>query len=192
MTRHPSAAALAAALQYAKEISATVIYRQVRTAHRNELWIRTPPGGRWNPHFPALYVSLEQDVALAERIKRTGALPTSLVVGIGSLHLPRALDIRLAKVQALLRITRASITRDNYGTSHILAALLFDAGVTGLIVPAALLSTARMYPHFWFDRDDARELRRTPSGGANVVVFGRNVDLDETDRFECTIRGVPR
>ena len=70
MRPNVSAAAVSAALQFVRAFSATVVYRQVPAAYQAMLWHASPPGGRWNPTFPALYAALDLDVALAERIKR--------------------------------------------------------------------------------------------------------------------------
>ena len=136
MRPNVSAAAVSAALQFMRAFSATVVYRQVPVAYEAMSWHASPPGGRWNPTFPALYAALDLDVALAERIKRTGPVRTELTVGLSRARFARVLDLRSPDVRTLLRVARDALTRDDYRATHALATTLFLASITGLLVPA--------------------------------------------------------
>jgi RES domain-containing protein len=193
MRPNAGAAAVSAALQFLRAFSATVVYRQVPVAYEAMSWHASPPGGRWNPTFPALYAALDLDVALAERIKRTGPVRSELAVGLSRVRFARVLDLRSPDVRTLLRVARDALTRDDYRATHALASRLFVAGIRGLLVPAALTRVAGFYPHFWFERDGEPELRRTPAGGTNLVVFPDHVaagdEREEIGRFHCAIWG---
>ena len=193
MRPNVSAAAVSAALQFVRAFSATVVYRQVPVAYQAMLWHASPPGGRWNPTFPALYAALDLDVALAERIKRTGPVRTELTVGLSRARFARVLDLRSPDVRTLLRVTRHALTRDDYRATHVLASTLFVTSITGLLVPAALTRMAGFYPYFWLERDGEPELHRTPTGGTNLVVFPDHVaagdERKETGRFHCAVWG---
>lgn len=125
-----------------------VIYRQVLRSRRAERWLYSARPGRWNPSFAALYTSLSLDVALAERLKRTGTDLTGLTVGVGDIVLERVVDLTTAAVHAWLGITLEDIVMDrDYRISHRIATMLHAEGVTGLLAPAALSSVSRTVPN---------------------------------------------
>lgn len=85
---HSAVAEVAAeAYQFAPQ----VVFRQVIAASRalwEPIW-----SARWNNGFPALYTSLELDVASAER---TRARPVQLLVGLAVVTVNRTLDLGFA------------------------------------------------------------------------------------------------
>jgi len=189
------AVAIAAAVRSMRPFTGRVVYRQLLVQNPAGLWEPSARARRWNLGFPALYTSALLDVALAERIKRTLARPVSLVVGVANVSVARVVDVGLADVQHALGITVAALTTEDYDLTQRLSAALFEAGVTGVLVPAAVASTAVLYPSFRVIRDGHREVRRTPAAGTNLVLFTDNLRrgdaYPETDRFRCEVVGIP-
>jgi RES domain len=143
-----SAAAVAAAARYVHPFVGQVVHRQLPVQSPADLWAPTEHARRWNVGFPGLYTSLLLDVAFAERVKRTLARPAPLIVGVARASITRVLDFQLAAVQQALGVTFAALTTEDYSSSQQLGAALFQAGITGLLVPAAIASTAALYPSF--------------------------------------------
>ncbi len=172
-----------------------VIYRQVLRAQSPRRWLYSTYPGRWNPSFPALYTSLSLDVALAERLKRTGTDLTDLTVGVGDVALERVADLTTPAALTRWGIGPEDVVLDrDYRVPHRIAATLHAEGATGLLAPAALSSVSRLLPRFVLRRDTHEETRRTPSSGVNLIIFPANVlylvPIQETDWFDCTIWGL--
>jgi RES domain-containing protein len=191
----PRASAIAEALQCAQTFSGRVVHRQVLAARRRRLWRPSTRPWRWNTDFPALYTSLDEAVAIAERIKLTRARRIRILVGRAEATIHRTLDLTDASMQALLEVTPEELIAEDYDVPQALGALLFRGGVTGLLVPAALEAVAHVYPSFEMVRRQHREIRKTPAGGTNLVIFTDNLTRDdgylEQSRFACEIAGIP-
>jgi len=172
-----------------------ILQRQLPAQNPAALWTPTLHARRWNLGFPALYASLLLDVALAERIKRTLARPAQLLAGVATASIARVVDVGLVEVQEALGVSIDALTTADYTLTQQLGTALFQAGVTGLLVPAALAETARRYPSFRFIRHGHSEVRPTPASGTNLVLFTSNLRrgdaYPETDRFACEVTGIP-
>ena len=172
-----------------------VVYRQVLRPRRAERWLHYNHPGRWNPSFAALYTSLSLDVALAERLKRTGTDVARLSVGVGEVVLERVVDLTTPEALKAVGVTLEDITlgRD-YRIPHRIATRLYADGITGLLAPAALASVSRLLPRFVVRRDEREETRETPTIGVNLVIYPANllylVPVRETDTFDCTLWGL--
>jgi len=148
---------------------------------------------RWNSGFPALYTSLTLEVALAERIKRTRARPVELVVGKAQASLHAVLDLTGDSVQKALGVAVADLTADDYSVAQRLAHRLYDAGVTALVVPAAIATTATLYPRFSMRRGARTAIYDTPVEGTNLVIYTENLHrgdaYPEVERFAAKCAG---
>jgi RES domain-containing protein len=187
--------AIAAAKRHVRPFGGQVVYRQLPVQNPADLWAPTTHPGRWNLGVPALYTSLLLDVALAERIKRTLARPTPVLVGVARASIARVLDLGPAEVRRPFGVTVAVLKTEDYSVPQRLGAALFEAVVTGVLVPAAIASTAAQYPRFRFSRDSHTEVRPTPRAGANLVIFADNLRrgdaYPEINRFHCEVVGIP-
>jgi hypothetical protein len=150
---------------------------------------------RWNAGFPALYTGLDLDVALTERLKRTGPVAVRLLVGRADALIARTVDLCDLSVLGRLSLGTGELVGD-YALPQELGAAFLRAGVTGLLVPAAIAETAQLYPRFRVVREgQTPEVRQTPAQGVNLVIFTDNLvagdRYPEIDRFSCEIRGLP-
>ena len=181
---------------HAHPFSGRVVHRQVRRPHAHALWDPGFGPYRWNSGFPALYASLSLDVALAERIKRTLARPVDLVVGVAQADLRITLDLTAPAVQATLGMTAEELTADDHTLTQQLGRRLYDAGATALLVPAAITSTAALYPRFSMRRDGRVSIHATPAQGTNLVIYTDHLRpgdaYPEIERFACIVRGFRR
>lgn len=173
-----------------------VVFRQVLRSRAAERWLHSVHPGRWNPAFPALYTSLSLDVALAERLKRTGTDVTDLTVGIGEVSLEHVVDLTIPAALAEFGATPEDVVRDSeYGVPHRIATALHAKGIMGLLVPAALSSVSRLLPRFVVRRDQHEETHETPSSGIHLVIYPASVlyliPLNEIETFNCTVWGLP-
>lgn len=195
MSALPPASALADAARQVRAFSGRIIHRQVPAANEAALWQPTLRSWRWNRGFPALYTSLELDVALAERIKVTLAVPTILVVGVADATIARTLALTDPSTLAGLGLTLENLTQSDYAFTQDLGTAFHASGVTALLVPAALRETAQFYPRFRFTRDGHIAIRATPDSGVNLVLFTDNLHrhdaYPETARFTCEVAGIP-
>jgi hypothetical protein len=114
---------------------------------------------------------------------------------VATAHITRVVDFGLAEVQQTLSVSIEALTTEDYTLTRQLGAALFQAGVTGLLVPAAIAETARRYPTFRFTRDGHSEVCPTPTSGTNLVIFTNNLRrgdaYPETARFFCEVVGIP-
>lgn len=190
-----SATAIAQATRSVHPFAGQVAHRQLLAQASAGLWAPTSHARRWNTGFATLYTSLLLDVALAERVKRSLARPVQLVVGIARVSIARVLNFELAAVRRSFGLAEDALTTEEYGLTQRLGAALFDAGITGLLVPAAIATTAAYYPSFRFTSEGRTEVRPTPRGGTNLVIFtdklNRGDGYPETGRFRCEIAGLP-
>ncbi len=117
----PSASAIAEAFQHLRSFRGRLIYRQVLTARRRRLWAPSSHPWRWNTDFPALYTSLEENVAIAERIKLTLARPTAIVLAWADAVVRDVLDLTDPAIQALLKVDWRMLVADTYDVPQTLA-----------------------------------------------------------------------
>ena len=140
-----SAAAVAAIVDTHRRFDGRVVYRQVPTGlagqPRPALWRPTRRPWRWNDAFPTLYTALSLEVAYAERLKRTGAAPVRLVVGVADVSIGRTLDLTDPSVLVRLRVRVADLVADDHTVTRALGTAFYQAGITGLLVPAAIVTT---------------------------------------------------
>jgi RES domain-containing protein len=172
---------------------AHIVFRQVVRAW-GRLW-EPVMSARWNVGFPALYTGLDLDVALTERLKRTGPVSVRLIVGRADALIARTVDLCDLSILARLGPRTAELVED-YALPQELGGAFLRTGVTGLLVPAAIAETAHLYPRFRLVREgQTLEVRQTPAQGVNLVIFTDNLvagdRYPEIDRFTCEIRGLP-
>lgn len=175
-----------------------VVYRQVRHARRRLLWVPSTDPYRWSVGFPALYTSLSEDVAIAERIKRTGTDPTHTVLGTALVEIRSVADLTTPADLAAAGVTPADITGPSYILTQRLGRQAFDQELAGLLVPAAILGLAEIFPRFRYVPARGRATERPmPHDGVNLVlvldrfgpkdVFNRDVEPRRT----VTVFGIP-
>ena len=196
----PSAAAVAAIVDTHRRFDGRVVYRQVPTAlagqPRPAWWRPTRRPWRWNDAFPTLYTALSLEVAYAERLKRTGAAPVRLVVGVADVSIGRTLDLTDPSVLVRLRVRVADLVADDHTVTRALGTAFYQAGITGLLVPAAIATTAREYPRLRVVRDGRATVHTTPTEGTNLVIFRSNRRQGDSwrervaERFVCEIAGL--
>lgn len=175
-----------------------VVYRQVRYAWRRELWTASADPFRWSVGLLALYTSLTEDVAIAERIKRTGADPTRIVIGRAMVTLRAVGELNTPAGLRAAGVTLADLTGPSYALPQGLARQAYAQGVAGLLVPAAIIGLASIYPTFRYAVARGRAVDRPmPVEGSNLVLFperlgGRNTFVpDVRPRSAITISGHP-
>src|SRR5437867_11452810 len=118
MSSLPRASVMTEVAGSAHPFSGHIVYRQVVDEHHAVLWRPSHHPWRWNLGFPALYTSLELNVAIAERLKIAFALPVRLVVGLAEATLARVLDLTASGTLAKLGIVRDDLTSDDYPVTH--------------------------------------------------------------------------
>ncbi len=187
-------AALAAAR--VRPFAGRVMHRQRLVHWADRLWEPVTHPWRWSAGFPAVYTSLALDVAIAERIKRTLGRPVRIVVGIATVRIARVLDLTEQDNLRTLGVTTDRLTVDDYTLTQQLGRMLRDAGVAGALAPAAIMTTAALYPHFRMVRDGRAAIHGTPSQGINLVIYTENLrrgdEYPEVERFTCEVRGLKR
>lgn len=195
MPAQPSASAIAEALRLVGWFRGQLIYRQVLAYRRHRLWQPTRWPGRWNRDFPALYTSLEERVAIAERVKLTLARPVTIVLARAKAKIRRVLDLTNPDVLDVLGTTRDALVTDVYDFTQDLAASLHKAGVRGLLVPAAIQGTVALYPRVEIIRRQHHEQVELSPYGTNCVLFPTNLTktdrYDEEKRHAMRIAGIP-
>jgi len=174
--------------------SGRIVHRQVVGDRSDFLWQPTVLPWRWNAGFAALYTSVELHVTLAERLKIAFTFPIRLVVGLAEAAIARVLDLTAPSTLARLGLARDDLTTDDYSVTQHLAVAFFAAGVTALLVPAAIEGVARLYPRFRLVRGKQAIVYPTPASGVNLVISPDNLrHLDrypEIDRFACEVTGL--
>lgn len=193
-------AAIAAVVDTHRRFDGRVVYRQVPMGPPDRpqpaLWRPTSRPWRWNAEFPTLYTALSLGVAFTERIKRTGAVPIRLLVGIADVSIARVLDLTDPTVLGLLPLRAADLTTDDHTVTRGLGSAFFHAGITALLVPAAIAATARDYPRFRVVRDGRATIEITPREGTNLAIFRSNRRPRDSwpersvERFVCEIAGL--
>lgn len=201
MPAFPSAAAIAAPVHTQHRFQGQVIYRHVPAGSAGSLppalWRATTHPWRWNGAFPTLYTALSLDVSFAERLKRSGPAPVRVVVGVADATIARTIDLTDPAILALLGVGTPDLTRAEYTLTRTLGIAFYHAGITALLVPAAIEIAARQYPRFRVVRGGVPELRATPASGTNAVIFPSNRRRGDRwperrdERFECEIAGIP-
>ncbi len=191
----PIAADVAAVVTaHVRPFHGEIVHRQVRRPYAPALWEPGLGPYRWNSGFPALYTSLTLEVAFAERIKHTRARPVALVVGKAQANLSTTLNLAIPAIQRVLGVAAADLTGDNYSVPQRLGRRLYDVGVTALVVPAAIATTAALYPRFSMRRGARAAVYDTPVEGTNLVIYTdrlRPGDIyPEIERFACVVRGL--
>jgi hypothetical protein len=77
-----------------------------------------------------------------------------------------------------------------------LGTAFYQAGITGLLVPAAIATTAREYPRFRVVCNGRATVHTTPTEGTNLVIFRSNRRPGDSwrervaERFVCEIAGL--
>jgi len=180
----------------ARPFAGLVVYRQRLTRWAKNLWEPVTDSWRWSSGFPAVYTSLALNVAIAERIKRTLARPVRLVVGIASARIAKVVDLTEREALDTLGLAVKDCTADEYTLPQQLGRMLRDAGVTAVLVPAAIAATASLYPRFRMARNGRTTIHVTPAQGTNLVIYtenlGRRDEYPEVERFVCEARGLRR
>jgi len=176
-------------------LTAQIVYRQVLAVVADRLWTPTTRPGRWSD-FPAIYTSLSLEVALTERLKRTGAARTDLVVATADVSLEGVLDLTTNAALSDFGASVASVSADGYDVPQRIGRLLRDAAVQGVLVPAAIAREHRRYAGFVLEKrgGGAPEQIKTPTSGVNLVIFVEHASarwFKERERFLCTIHGLP-
>jgi RES domain-containing protein len=177
-----------------KPFHGRILIRQVVAEAAATLWVPTVRPYRWSSGFPALYTSLELDVAIAERLKRTGLRRTRLAVGVARATIRRTVDLTADVALSVVGETVQDVSGPDYDVPQRVGRGLFEAGIAALLVPAVITEVAHQYPRFLFVRGGHSEQRRTPSSGTNLVIFPDNLErgdgYPEVDRFVCEILGI--
>ena len=157
------------------------MYRQVRYARRRQLWTASADSFRWSVGFPALYTSLAEDVAIAERIKRTGAAPTRIVIGRATVTVSAVAELTTAAGLAAAGLVLADVTGAGYAIPQRLGRQAYEQGLAGLLVPAAIAGLAMLYPTFRYAPARGRAVERPmPIDGVNLVLFPPRFGLHDT------------
>lgn len=171
-----------------------IIVRQVVAEAVAALWRPTVHPHRWSRGFPALYTSLDLDVAIAERLKRTGLRRTRLAVGLARASIQRTVDLSLDASLATVGASTQGVTGLDYTVPQRIGRELFEGGVAALLVPAAIAEVAQHYPRFRLVQDRHVEERATPGTGIHLVIFPDNLErgdgYPEIERFLCEILGM--
>lgn len=176
--------------------SGEVVWRNVVAAAAATLWHPTPAGWRWNPTFPAIYTSLDEAVCLAERVKRSGRRLIQVVVGRAQITVDGIGNLTGPVVQRGFGVTLDELTvEEEYAAPQSIAEAAYAAGLSGLLVPAAVATVAESYPFILVRR--GRQVFRisTPQAGTNLVLFPENLHehkFREIDRYSAEIQGVSR
>jgi len=163
------------------------VYRQVRHSWRRELWTASPDSFRWSVGFPALYTSLTEDVAIAERIRRTGTHPTRIVIGRATVTVGAVAELTTPTGRAAAGVALADVIGPSYAVPQRLGRQAYEQGLAGLLVPAAIIGLATIYPTFRYAPARGRVLDRPmPIEGINLVVFPQRFGV--RDAFVPVIR----
>jgi RES domain-containing protein len=176
--------------------SGEVVWRNVVAAAAATLWYPTPAGWRWNPAFPAIYTSLDEAVCLAERVKRSGRRLIQILVGRAKVTVNGIGDLTSPAVQSGFGVTPDQLTvEEDYAAPQRIAAAAYAAGLSGLLVPAAMVTVAELYPFILVRRGRQVSRIATPQVGTNLVLFPDNLpehEFSEMDRYLAEIQGVSR
>lgn len=158
-----------------------VVYRQVRYSWRRELWTASTGSFRWSVGVPALYTSLVEDVAIAERIKRTGAAPTRIVIGRATATVSAVADCTTPAGLAAAGVALADVIGPNYAIPQRLGRQAYEQGLAGLLVPAAIIGLATIYPTWRYAPARGRAVDRAmPIEGINLVLFPERFGVRDT------------
>ena len=100
-------------------------------------------------------------------------------------------DLGDPAILSSLGVSSDDLTTEDYAVPQDLGGRFFRAGVTGLLVPAALRATALLYPRFRMVRDGQVVVHDTPATGVNVVLYPDNLHrgdaYPEVERFICLL-----
>ena len=173
--------------------SGTVVYRQTFARNAGRLWTPSSAPLRWSDSFNAVYTSLDLTVALAERIKRTGATRVEIVVGIARVQIRRVVTLD-DQAMGALGTSREEVTTEDYTLSQRLGRALSEQGAGAIAVPAAIAAVAEWFPEMRVERGLSRLMVATPRSGTNLVIFPDNRDPSdfrrEVERYTCLLRGI--
>lgn len=174
--------------------SGTVVYRQTFDRNAGRLWTPSSAALRWSDAFNALYTSLDLAVALAERIKRTGATRVEIVVGIARVQIRRVVTLDDQAMSAL-GTSREEVTTEDSTLPQRLGRALFEQGAGAIAVPAAIAAVVQWFPEMRVERGLSMLTIATPRSGTNLVIFPDNRDPSdsrrEVERYTCLLQGIP-
>lgn len=188
----PSFAGGMASLRVAP-FSGTIVYRQTFVRNVRRLWTPSRAPLRWSAGFNAVYTSLDLAVALAERVKRTGATRVEIVVGIARVQIRRVVTLDDEAMSAL-GTSREEVTAEDYSLPQRLGRALFEQGAGAIAVPAAIARVAEWFPEMRVERGLSTLTVATPRFGTNLVIFPDNRDRSdsrrEVERYTCLLQGI--
>lgn len=86
------------------------------------------------------------------------------------------------------------ILTEAYTLPQRIGRLMRDAGLSGILVPAAIRTVARFFPTFRLRRDYSDLTVVAPASGRNLVIFpdptGAVPPLEEIERYTCILQGL--
>ena len=171
----------------------TVVYRQTFARNAGRLWTPSSAPLRWSDGFNAVYTSLDLTVALAERVKRTGATRVEIVVGIARVQIRRVVT-QDDQAMGALGTSREEVTTEDYTLPQRLGRALFEQGAGAIAVPAAIAAVAEWFPEMRVERGLSTLTVATPRSGTNLVIFPDNRDSSdfrrESERYTCLLQGI--
>lgn len=101
-------------------------------------------------------------------------------------------DLTRAAFNAL-GIQEAHVLTEDYAISQQVGRIMRDAGLSGILVPAAIHRVPRTYPTFRVQRDHSVLTVVAPQSGRNLVIVDPDgLQLDEIERYTCTVEGLPQ
>jgi hypothetical protein len=152
--------------------SGTVVYRQTFARNTGRLWAPSNAPLRWSEGFNAVYTSLDLTVALAERVKRTGATRVEIVVRIARVQIRRVVTLD-DQVLSALGTSREEVTMEDYTLPQRLGRALSERASAGLAPARAWVTVMSRLPRSRSRRCSQRwdavaaiEERREPLGSA--------------------------
>lgn len=152
------------------------------------LWKPRTVEDRWNrAGISTLYTSIASDVSFAERVKHVNGAPIAIVLGRARIHIERAVELT---DPGALPIPHEQVLGDNKSVAQAVGSALYDAGITALVVPAAITLAARLFPRMTVRDLQADELTTvpTPATGANVVIFTESVTPEDSVQYDPAMR----
>ncbi len=103
------------------------------------------------------------------------------------------IDLTQPAALQYFQTTSAALIRDGYEESHRLAETLRKLDLAGILVPAAIGTVARTFPHIQLVRNRIRVVYVTPHTGMNLVQFPhRYQEFHELERYRAIVRGLTR
>lgn len=165
-----------------------VAVRNLPESVSENLWKPRTVEDRWNrAGISTLYTSTASDVSSAERVKHVNGAPITIVLGTARIHIERAVDLT---DPGALPIPHEQVLGDDKSVARAIGSALYDAGVTALVVPAAITLTATLFPRMTVRNLPTGELTTvpTPAAGTNVVIFTESVTPEDSIQYDPAIR----